>query len=104
MGGNTDGSDGRVLLSKFNSSIVIFEPVPAFFQQLNKTWQGLRESQGYRAELLNVGLGGSSRYVVVVVDIMVVTVVMRLVVMMVIVVGRCGGNDGGGEGVLKMAI
>ena len=40
----------------------------------------------------------------VVVDIMVVTVVMRLVVMMVIVVGRCGGNDGDGEGVIVMAI
>ena len=61
VGGNTDGSDGRVLLDKFNSSIVIFEPVPAFFKQLRKTWQAYKETRGFRAELLNIGLGGNSR-------------------------------------------
>ena len=61
VGGNIVGGDGKTLLDSYNSSIVIFEPVPGFFKQLEKIWEGHRQSRGFRAQLLNFGLGGSKR-------------------------------------------
>ena len=61
VGGNTDGTDGRRILDTYNSSIVIFEPVPAFFEQLKNTWQSYQQYRGFRAEVFNIGLGGNSR-------------------------------------------
>ena len=61
VGGNIKGGDGKTLLDSYNSSIVIFEPVPGFFKQLEKIWEGYRQSRGFRAQLLNIGLGGSKR-------------------------------------------
>jgi hypothetical protein len=62
-GGNTNGGDGKRILDKYKSSIVIFEPVPAYFSQLKATWGEHRRKLGYRAELYNIGLGDATRKV-----------------------------------------
>ena len=61
VGGNTEGKDGKVLLERFNSSIIIYEPVPAFFGQLQQTWQDHKTRLGFQARLVNVGLGKEDR-------------------------------------------
>ena len=71
VGGNTDGFDGKVIdllkhwtvknpnsqkslfqvfMESYNSSIVIFEPVPSFFSTLTQLWQTYIKSQGFRSD------------------------------------------------------
>jgi hypothetical protein len=63
-GGNVNGKDGKLILDSYNSSIVIFEPVPAYFSQLKATWGEHSRQLGYRAELYNIGLGDATRNVI----------------------------------------
>jgi hypothetical protein len=63
VGGNVDGGDGKAILDLYNSSIVIIEPVPDYFKQLETRWAGYRRTMGFRAELYNVGLGAVARQV-----------------------------------------
>jgi hypothetical protein len=62
-GGNKNGGDGKAILDKYNSSIVIFEPVPVYFRQLKATWGAHSRQLGYRAALYNIGLGDATRNV-----------------------------------------
>lgn len=58
VGGNTEAGDSRFFQQSFDPHLHIFEPVPPFFSELQKNWEGAR-----KVTLHSVGLGADDRVV-----------------------------------------
>eukprot|EP00090_Calanus_glacialis_P037903 TRINITY_DN6584_c0_g1_i1.p1 TRINITY_DN6584_c0_g1~~TRINITY_DN6584_c0_g1_i1.p1 ORF type:complete len:306 (+),score=88.52 TRINITY_DN6584_c0_g1_i1:173-1090(+) len=63
VGANNNGADGKQIMDLFNCTIHLFEPVPAFFKELEGIWDKYKTDLGFDATLYNQGLGSNDRTV-----------------------------------------
>ena len=63
VGGNKDGNDGKYFMTQCpKCKIHIFEPVPDFNKDLEKTWTDLIKKNNWSAQIHKYGLGKNVRY------------------------------------------